>query len=677
MRRFWIGAATAAGLAAIAGQALARQIEPGSSIEDFVAGPTRSMVEISPSGARLAMVVSSGELSLLVVQDLATGEYRPVMEARYNESFGGTGFDWLSWKGDDHVLVAAHQFAVERRRNADDGRITSYRAGRMVAALNADGSGGVELRAQESEGGSPGEVIDVLDASPHEILMTVEDWRGALNVVRVDIRTGEAQPVVSGDNRTLSYHTDNAGEVVARVRRVGLWGRRHVIESLDPATGEWREVAEITPNDLRDRNDFQLLSAADAPGLLYVLVRPEAGAQPDTTAVHIYDMRARELGPVLWRHESYDLDSILIDGSGAFLGGCYRADVHRCELEDERLGAHMTGVSRFFEDNRNILLVSRSRDDGKWVLLVSGPDEPGTYYLYDLAAQSIDVIGSAHGRVAPEALGRMRRIDYVARDGAALHGYLTLPASADAAPAPLVVMPHGGPEARDGLAYDPWVQFLATRGYAVFQPNFRGSSGFGRAFVEAGYGQWGLRMQDDVTDGVRSLIEQGLADPSRICIVGASYGGYAALWGGAREPDLYRCVVSIAGVADLPALMRRERRVEGARSDSYEYWRTSVGDPGRDRARLEAVSPVRFVDGWRPPVLLIHGDEDDVVSYDQSRDMDRALRRAGKDVRFVTLEGEGHSGWRRDDHILALTEIEAFLATHLPVDVATPPPDQP
>ena len=336
----------------------------------------------------------------------------------------------------------------------------------------------------------------------------------------------------------------------------------------------------------------------------------------------------------------------------------------------------MTGVSRFFEDDRNVVPVSRTRDATKWVLFVSGPDEPGTYYLYDTVTRSVDVIGSAYGRVAPEGLRRTRRFDYAARDGAALHGYLTVPASASGAPGPLVVMPHGGPESRDALAYDPWVQFLASRGYAVFQPNFRGSSGFGRAFVEAGYGQWGRRMQDDVTDGVFSLIEHNLADPSRICIVGASYGGYAALWGGAREPDLYRCVISIAGVADLRALMRRERRVEGSNSESYEYWRASIGDPGRDRARLEAVSPIRFVEDWRPPVLLIHGDEDDVVSYDQSRDMDRALRRAGKEVRFVTLEGEGHSGWREDDHALALREIEAFLSRHLPVD-SGPLPDQP
>lgn len=675
MKRFWRVATIVAGVAAAAAPAQARQTEPGSRIEDFVAPHTMSMVEISPSGTHLAMVVTTGEVSRLAVQDLATGEYRALLETRFNESFGGSGFDWFRWKGDDRVLVATRLFEVERRRGEDDGRVTSYRSGRMVMALNSDGSAGVELRAPGSEPGSPGEIIDVLADSPNEVLMTAQDWRGALDVVRVDIRTGESRLVLSGDNRTLSYSTDHSGEIVSRVRQAGLSGRRHAIEGLDPETGEWVQIAEITPNDLRDLDEFRLLGAAETPGALYVSVRPESGEQPDTSAVHIYDMRARQLGPALWRHQTYDLASIVTDETGAFLGGCYQADVHRCEFRDERLAAHMNGLSRFFEESRAIFLVSQSRDNDKWVLFVTGPDEPGTYYLYDLEARSIDVIGPAYGHVDPESLGQMRRIDYAGRDGAALHGYLTTPATAGEGPAPLVVMPHGGPEARDALAYDPWVQFLSTRGYAVFQPNFRGSSGFGRAFVEAGYGQWGLRMQEDITDGVRSLIDQGLADPARICIVGASYGGYAALWGGAREPDLYRCVVSIAGVSDLPAMMWWERREQGARSDNYDYWRTSIGDPGQDRARLQAVSPIRFVDDWRPPVLLIHGDEDDIVPYEQSRDMDRALRRAGKDVRFVTLEGEGHSQWRRDDHALALREIEAFLARRLPVDAAAA--DQP
>ena len=153
-------------------------------------------------------------------------------------------------------------------------------------------------------------------------------------------------------------------------------------------------------------------------------------------------------------------------------------------------------------------------------------------------------------------------------------------------------MPHGGPEVRDALGYDRWAQALATRGYLVFQPNFRGSSGYGRAWTEAGYREWGGRMQDDLTDGVAALVAAGKADPKRICIAGASYGGYAALYGGATQPDLYRCVVSVAGVSDLPALVEHERRANGPRSGEYQYARAVIGDPEAERDKLVRTSPV-------------------------------------------------------------------------------------
>jgi dipeptidyl aminopeptidase/acylaminoacyl peptidase len=177
-------------------------------------------------------------------------------------------------------------------------------------------------------------------------------------------------------------------------------------------------------------------------------------------------------------------------------------------------------------------------------------------------------------------------------------------------------------------------------------------------------------MQSDVTDGVRSLVAQGLADPQRVCIMGASYGGYAALQAGATEPDLYRCVISIAGPTDLNAMLRWERSEAGADSDQYDYWVKSIGDPRTDRDRIDAASPLRRAESWRPPVLLIHGDDDGVVPVAQSRDMERALRRAGKDVRLVVLENEGHNDWNTTNEMTVLTEVEAFLARHLPVSGA-------
>ncbi len=228
----------------------------------------------------------------------------------------------------------------------------------------------------------------------------------------------------------------------------------------------------------------------------------------------------------------------------------------------------------------------------------------------------------------------------------------------------MIVLPHGGPEARDTLGFDVWAQFFATRGYLVFQPNFRGSSGYGRRWVEAGYGQWGGRMQDDLTDGVRALITSGRADAKRICIFGASYGGYAALYGGARTPDLYKCVASFAGVSDLRALVKWEHSTKGHEA-RYRYAERAIGDPVKDAARLKAASPATYTSGYQPPVLLIHGAKDVSSPVTQSEAMAQALKRAGKDVKLSIYPGEGHSDWSRTDEEAALTEVADFVASHI------------
>jgi dipeptidyl aminopeptidase/acylaminoacyl peptidase len=199
----------------------------------------------------------------------------------------------------------------------------------------------------------------------------------------------------------------------------------------------------------------------------------------------------------------------------------------------------------------------------------------------------------------------------------------------------------------------------------VFQPNFRGSEGSGRSFAVAGYRQWGLRMQDDVTDGVRHLIESGAADAQRICIVGASYGGYVALAGGAFTPDLYRCVVAIAGDADLIQMLDEERQLQGRGSVGYAYWLRITGDPSRDRDALAAVSPARHAENFSAPVLLIHGVDDYTVRIEQSETMHQALRRAGKPVEFVRVEHEGHYWVEEENRRRMLEETERFLAQHL------------
>ena len=254
-----------------------------------------------------------------------------------------------------------------------------------------------------------------------------------------------------------------------------------------------------------------------------------------------------------------------------------------------------------------------------------------------------------------------------ARDGVELSGYLLRPPGAEKAEKmPLVVLPHGGPEIRDHLDFDPWTQMLTAQGYAVFQPNFRGSDGFGRAFMESGWGEWGGKMQDDITDGLDALIANGSVDPARVCIVGASYGGYAALAGIVRTPDRYRCAISVSGISDLDALVKWERGNGWTDdSDGYQHILKMIGNPAKDAARLAATSPALQASAVKATVLLIHGNEDEITPATQSERMKRALDKAGKKAEFIRLPLVGHRGWRPKTERQVLTTIQAFLLTNL------------
>jgi dipeptidyl aminopeptidase/acylaminoacyl peptidase len=269
------------------------------------------------------------------------------------------------------------------------------------------------------------------------------------------------------------------------------------------------------------------------------------------------------------------------------------------------------------------------------------------------------------------ALGPVREFPYPARDQYSLLAYLTLPPGASERNLPVVVLPHGGPESRDDPGFDWMTQFLASRGYAVFQPQFRGSSGFGAAHADAGRKQWGLRMQDDVTDGVKALIDQGIADPRRICIAGISYGGYAALAGATFTPELYACAASIGGVSDLPNMLGWVQKDLGKESNSLAYWRDHIG--GTTDPQVVAKSPARFATAIRAPILLIHGTDDTTVPIDQARGMARALTAAGKKFELIELEGDDHYLSSSATRVRALRELERFLAIHLPDAGASSP----
>jgi len=315
-----------------------------------------------------------------------------------------------------------------------------------------------------------------------------------------------------------------------------------------------------------------------------------------------------------------------------------------------------------------VFLQSNSDDWSKLLYLVYDGQTTGRYILQDRTKGTLTIISTTRPEIPDAAVGEIAVVKYPARDGLSIPAILTWPAGSTPETRkklPLVVMPHGGPASYDSVSFDWMAQYFANRGYLVLQPNFRGSAGYGKEFMQAGYGEWGGKMQDDVTDGVLTLVQGGIADPARICIVGASYGGYAALAGGAFTPDLYKCVVSIGGISDVPELIREDTEYLQQNHWVYTYLKMTIGDLAHDRGDLKAISPVNAVDRFTAPVLLIHGADDTVVPFEQSKIMATALEKSGKSYSLVELEDEDHWLSEGDTRIAALEKMAVFVDRYI------------
>ncbi|EGF90918.1 prolyl oligopeptidase family protein [Asticcacaulis biprosthecium C19] len=310
-------------------------------------------------------------------------------------------------------------------------------------------------------------------------------------------------------------------------------------------------------------------------------------------------------------------------------------------------------ISEFAEDPRKVIVYGESAYDA------------GTYFFVDFSTGKVVTLSANYPNLPEEWITQKTAVTYTARDGLDIHAYLTLPPFAKPVDLPLVVIPHGGPQARDYIDFDWQAQCLASRGYAVIQPNFRGSAGYGGDFITKGHGEWGRKMQTDLSDSVTSLAAQRIVDPRRVAILGASYGGYAALAGSTLDPGVYRCAISIAGISDLKSMIGFTIDNSGSdRARSVLYWKRFMGDP----KTYDDISPARQAAKADCPVLLIHGSDDTVVPIDQSRRMEKALKAAGKAVEFVTYKGQDHWETVGSHRIEMMKTVLAFLQKHNPSD---------
>jgi dipeptidyl aminopeptidase/acylaminoacyl peptidase len=634
-------------------------------VEAFGRKPAMIGVDINPAGTRLAWIEDDGKAARIVIHDLATRSAIRTISTVFPTKL------WdVKWASDETLLVNQ---SITRTVMRDRAYTIEWQ--RWIAVDASGGTNRMLLMIDETrENVSDAALVRVNTAFPGKVFMSTLDWLSTKykeevgshlttgrkdsgwvhNLYEVDLKSGNGRLIESGTQFTSDWLTDDTGRLLARADYNPKYNRFSVFVKDGRS---WRTIYEV-----KDCKQLHLITfAADKKSVL-ALGRACGEDRGKIWSMPIDGTPMKPLfeDPTLEVSRTYT-DPISGALLGVGLGGLEQPSRWLDAITEKRIG----GLNRSL-GMRNIHLVGRSADGQRVVVSAEDEAHPPTYYLVDYTAKKADILNEAYPLLANVTLGTVRHFNYEARDHYPLTAYLTLPANAVAKQLPVVVLPHGGPEARDHFGFDWLAQFLASRGYAVLQPQFRGSTGFGREHANAGRHQWGLRMQDDVSDGVQSLIAEEIADPRRICIVGWSYGGYAALAGAAFTPELYACAVSIAGVSDLPSMLGWDFSTSGGReSDSVDYWRDHIGAAGDPQ--VIAKSPSRAAKAVRAPVLLIHGIDDTVVPIAQSQRMARALESAGKPYELIELKNEDH--WMMTSsasRIRMLTELERFLAKHIP-----------
>ena len=473
-----------------------------------------------------------------------------------------------------------------------------------------------------------------------------------LALFKVNLTTHGQRVVRQGSDATRGWLMDDAGEIVAEEN---YYERDQRWQMKIRRDGHWFD-AESTraPIDVPEMLGFG--PKGDA-----VLVSTLDKDQPVWELLSLQDGK---LGPPMEAGD--DLNAPFEDpATHRMIGGIRHDDQSEYVFFSPDLKSRWRSVVDAFPDER-VELESTSADMMQFVVRVDGPVNGYRYVLINMNTVRALPVGYVYEGLTNSF--ETRRITYEAADGLKIPAYLTLPAGRPASKLPLIVLPHGGPAFRDSLDFDWWAQALASQGYAVLKPNYRGSVTT-QSFMTAGYGQWGRKMQTDLSDGVRYLAKQGTIDPARVCIVGASYGGYAALAGVTLDPGVYRCAVSVAGISDLKRFIEwvNDRDRAGDHT-AGRYWDRYMGVQGPSDPALDAISPIKHIDKVNVPVMLVHGKDDTVVPYEQSEFMLKALSKANRKVELVTLKNEDHWLSRGETRLLMLQSSVAFLKANNPPD---------
>lgn len=620
--------------------------------EAFGMLPAASDVVMTPNGQRLAWIDQRFAKPRVVMFDIAARKELRILALPEQLKVRR-----LLWNDDETLIITFSE------TQAADVSVRTSREYYVNIAYDASGGEGRLLPLNkgsnnDARAAAKAYLVRARLTKPHTVIMASHCNNDVGCLIEVNTETGAQTAIKTGNQHSLAWGVNRDGVPVARED----WDWTKRAYRLYALSGE--NIREILRSD--DSEQPSIVGILPDSSAL-VLLAPNAAGRQVAWALPL-DGSPRQM---LAEDPDGDITGAYVDDYtgaivGVFVGGA-KPHVHWL---DSRARQRAEALEHAFA-GKTIEIEGWSADGARILAGVESRSSPPIYYLVDFSAHRADIAAEGYPALENAALGTSRELTYMARDGTPIPAYLTLPAAKSAGPVAMVVLPHGGPWARDLPNFDWLAQFLATRGYAVLQPQFRGSAGFGQAFEKAGYRQWGGLMQDDVTDGVQAMITEGIADPHHIAIVGASYGGYAALAGAAFTPQLYTCAVSVNGISNLRSFLDENTPQPTMRngytvryiSTSQSWLAERVGAP--TDAALGSRSPINAVAAIRIPILIAYSTGDGVVANEQSEHMADALGRAGKPVTVVKLPQEDHWMSRSETRLQLLKALESFLHDHI------------
>lgn len=650
------------------------EVPPRIPLETIFADPELQAVQLSPDGRYLTFLAPRNQRMNLAIQDRQTKRVVWLTNMKQESVVN------YVWAKPDRLLFAQQLSGRE-----------SY----GFYAINPDGSNLVIIR-QLSQVDENDRVVDsdpqrdIISMLPNDkdcILMSEQRGNSGIgDPIKVNLRTGKMSKVELNDINARVWIADQRGVVRVAIC-TDMEGPVRILHRRD-GNAKWEPLAEY-------HSEFSLIAAEGSPiephwkpvqfaadnRTLYAV----SFLEHDKSAVTTFDTETKKFGPVLFTHPRVEPGSRLanyrsgglglreafaglgFNDAGELASVSYADEKPETKWFDPKLAELARELDAALPTTHNTV-VSKTNDGKVMIVLASSDRDPGTFYLYDAGKGEISVIGKTRPKIEAKLMAPMQPIKFAARDGIEIPGYLTLPVGRPAKKLPMILVPHGGPYGpRDVWGFDSQIQFLANRGYAVLQINYRGSGGYGLEFQRGGYRQWGLRMQDDLTDGVKWAIAQGIADPNRVGIFGGSYGGYATLAGLVFTPELYCLGVNLVGVADLELFLFR-----GTSDFKLPRLMRDVGaitrfDPSRDKPQIKATNPVEFIDRIRVPLFCAYGKNDPRVTFDHWVALESKLKKYGKTYECLIEENEGHGFKKVENRVALYRQVESFLDRNMNV----------